>query len=185
MRKTLIPLAAAALAIAVVLALASSKTRSLAQTPIPTITVEPVVPTDIPGGAPNAQLAQAAVFAWQEFIALNWPAVVQTAMAGTRETPDTACAFDDPACASRPRVWETFRSKLELFPGNFGPPNGYSATAPDFGYDATPAYNYQVAVKPCDGQPHKRTDRVGQPRRVGSNHDRLNVRRRSTAVIAG
>ncbi len=152
MRKTLIPLTAAAFAIAVILAVAYSTTRSSAQTPLPTITVGPAVPGDIPRGAPSAQLAQAAAFAWQEFIALNWPALPQSAMAGTRDTPDTACAFDDPSCTSRPKVWETFRSKLELFPGNFQPPNGYSTTAPDYGYDAAPAYNYQVAVTPCDGQ---------------------------------
>jgi hypothetical protein len=31
-------------------------------------------PADIPGGAKNASLQAAAIFAWQEFIALNWPA---------------------------------------------------------------------------------------------------------------
>ncbi len=36
------------------------------------ITVSPEVPADIPGGASQATLAQAAAFAWQEFIALNW-----------------------------------------------------------------------------------------------------------------
>ena len=36
--------------------------------------VSPDVPSDIPGGAPSASLQTAAVFAWQEFIALNWPA---------------------------------------------------------------------------------------------------------------
>src|SRR5438045_6527255 len=33
----------------------------------------PQVIGDIPGGAPNASLAQAAVFAWNEFIAATWP----------------------------------------------------------------------------------------------------------------
>ena len=114
------------------------------------------VPTDIPGTAPSASLQQAAAFAWQEFIALNWPAVPQTAAANTRDTPDTTCRFDDPKCATRQRVWESFRSKLEIFPGNGQPPNGYSKTAPDFGYDAAPAYNYSFlagSVPACTAPP--------------------------------
>ena len=55
---------------------------------IPPIVVSPEVPSDIPGGAPNANLAAAATFAWQEFIALNWPA-----RAGMREAPDTSQPF--------------------------------------------------------------------------------------------
>ena len=39
------------------------------------------------GGAPNATPAQAAVFAWQEFIALNWPARPQSGKLGQRDTP--------------------------------------------------------------------------------------------------
>ena len=34
------------------------------------------LPSDIPGGANNATINSAANFAWQEFIALNWPAAV-------------------------------------------------------------------------------------------------------------
>ena len=55
------------------------------------ITISPEVPTDIPGGAGAATLADAANFAWQEFIALNWPA-----MAGTRDTADESQLFGDP-----------------------------------------------------------------------------------------
>jgi hypothetical protein len=153
MRPLALSLVAAVVAGSVVVAIAGTQTRSVAQAPIPTVTVGPVVPSDITGGAPNAQLAQAATFAWQEFIALNWAAVDQTGMPNTRGTADTGCVFDDPACAARPRVWETFRSKLEIFPGNYQPPNGYAATAPDYGYDAAPAYNYNTNVAPCDGQP--------------------------------
>ena len=38
------------------------------------------------GGAPAATPAQAAAFAWQEFIALNWPAGAQTGKSGQRDT---------------------------------------------------------------------------------------------------
>ena len=146
MRPLALSLVAAVVAGSVVVAIAGTQTRSVAQAPIPTVTVGPVVPSDITGGAPNAQLAQAATFAWQEFIALNWAAVDQTGMPNTRGTADTGCVFDDPACAARPRVWETFRSKLEIFPGNYQPPNGYAATAPDYGYDAAPAYRRAFAL---------------------------------------
>ena len=52
------------------------------------INVGPALPSDIAGGAPNATLQQAASFAWQEFIALNWPA-----MAGQRDVADPVQKF--------------------------------------------------------------------------------------------
>ena len=52
------------------------------------INVSPALPSDIAGGAPNATLQQAASFAWQEFIALNWPA-----MAGQRDVADPVQKF--------------------------------------------------------------------------------------------
>jgi hypothetical protein len=96
------------------------------------ITVSPVVPADIPGGAQSATLQDAAAFAWQEFIALNWPAVAQTGASGDRETPDTTKAFGevDPTFGT-PLVWETFRHKVEIFPGTGSPHGGAN-------YDALP-----------------------------------------------
>jgi hypothetical protein len=38
-------------------------------------------------------------------------------------------------------VWETFRHKVEAFPGQ-GDPNGYDSNAPDFGFNAKPDYVY-------------------------------------------
>src|SRR5580692_7432920 len=115
------------------------------------INVGPALPSDITGGAPAATLQQAAAFAWQEFIAVNWPA-----LAGQRDTPDTAQKF---GTGSGPLVWQTYRSKVEIFnltkdaAGAFAPP-GYSATDPNFGYGATPpAYYYATRVVPaCKGQ---------------------------------
>ena len=101
------------------------------------------------GGAPNATPAQAAAFAWQEFIALNWPATKQSGKEGQRDAPSAACHFGDPSCTG-PTVWETFRSKVEIFPG-VGSPPGYSALdKTSFGYDALPQYNYNQAVPACD-----------------------------------
>lgn len=117
-----------------------------------TINVAPAYPPpgDIPGGAPNATLQQAAVFAWQEFIALNWPA-----LAGQRDMPDQNQKF---GTGTGPLVWQTYRSKIEIFnvvrdqQGNFAPP-GYSTTAPNFGYNSPPAYFYRGQEIPaCTGQ---------------------------------
>src|SRR5579862_2870646 len=117
-----------------------------------TIKIDSALPADIPGGAPAATLQQAAAFAWQEFIAANWPA-----LAGTRDTPDPGQKFG--AVSSGPLVWQTFRSKVEIFnltkdaAGAFAPP-GYSAADANFGYDATPpAYYYATRTVPaCQGQ---------------------------------
>jgi hypothetical protein len=104
-----------------------------------------VVPADIPGGAQSATLEDAAVFAWQEFIALNWPAVAQTGAAGDRETPDSSKMFGevDPTLGT-PLVWETFRHKVEIFPGSGTPHGGAN-------YDALPQYVY--SPNPPNAQP--------------------------------
>ena len=90
------------------------------------------------GGAPNATPAQAAAFAWQEFIALNWPAMPQSGKQGQRDSPSTTCLFADPSCTG-PTVWETFRSKVEIFPA-VGSPPGYagSNTKNDLGMTRCP-----------------------------------------------
>lgn len=130
------------------------------------ITISSSVPGDLncPDGAPNcpgapkATMQQAAAFAWQEFIALNWPAVNQTGgivngkFVQQRDVPDNGCKFGDPNCAARPLVWETFRGKVEIFPGDGNPPPGYPNVAQgddSYGYDALPAYDYSSPVSPC------------------------------------
>jgi len=131
--------------------LAAGPTVGTAQTPppIPPIVVSPNVPTDIPGGAPNADLGAAAAFAWNEFIALNWPA-----KSGTREAPDGALPFGYMATAGGPPlVWQTMRHKIEIFPPRtsanatspFPAPHGAEQGPPFYGYDDPPAYYYQPA----------------------------------------
>jgi hypothetical protein len=121
------------------------------------ITISPDVPADIPGGAAAATPADAANFAWQEFIALNWPA-----MAGTRDTPDEGELFGDPEFEG-PLVWHTYRHKVEIYPGQ-GTPPGFDAAESDFGYSAVPPqYVYYAEelgqgatgngeIPPCSGQ---------------------------------
>jgi hypothetical protein len=107
--------------------------------PPPTITIIPTVPRDIVG---QPTLENAAVFAWQEFIALNWPAVNPLTVTGTpRETPDMTKRFGDSTNTTdvnSPLVWHTFRGKVEIYPG-MGNPNGYiNDGSKSFGYDAVP-----------------------------------------------
>jgi hypothetical protein len=119
------------------------------------ITISYQVPTELNpngGGAVNATPEQAAAFAWQEFIALNWPTAPQQAGNPMREQAGAAvCPFGSTRCGT-PLVWETMRSKVETFPGNNQPPPGYVPQAPNYGYDAGPAYNYSNGVVdgPCD-----------------------------------
>jgi hypothetical protein len=113
----------------------------------PPITISYVVPNDLPG-APN--LTQASAFAWQEFIALNWPAVKQAGQPNQRDQADPKQLFGAPSYTG-PLVWQTFRAKVEIFTsavsGGSNPP-GYSPTAPSFGYDALPQYTYATAIPP-------------------------------------
>ncbi len=106
------------------------------------IVIESNVPSDITGGAPNADLKTAAVFAWQEFIALNWPA-----MSGSRDKPDNTKYFGK--TTGGPLVWETFRHKAEIFPAS-GKPHGYSqGSSADYGYDEPPQYVYSSNISAC------------------------------------
>ncbi len=97
------------------------------------------MPSDI---SSPINLQNAALFAWQEFIALNWPAVPQTGAVNTRDTPDTSKKFGDPTY-NGPLVWHTFRGKVEIFPGTGNPPGYVNNSAASYGYDALPKYIYQ------------------------------------------
>ncbi len=115
------------------------------------ITVSDAVPSELNpngGGAPSATPYQAAAFAWQEFIALNWPTAPNS---GREMSGGTACPFGSTTC-NTPLVWETMRGKVETFPGNNKPPPGYVNQAPNYGYDAGPQYNYGNGVVdgPCN-----------------------------------
>jgi hypothetical protein len=129
------------------LALASCRTERPAEPAAATpagVTIAAALPADVPGGAENASLRAGAEYAWQQFIALNWPA-----KAGERDRPDPARRFGEPG---GPVVWETFRTKAEIFPANGSAtvvPPGYERGAPDYGYDEHPVYVYEVPIPPC------------------------------------
>jgi hypothetical protein len=104
---------------------------------------------NVNGGAASATLQNAGVFAWQEFIALNWPAVPQTGQVNTRDQPDPTVPFGN---STGPLVWHTFRHKAEIFPG-MGQPPGYpnSTASTYYGYDAPPQYIYAANSDSSNG----------------------------------
>ena len=113
------------------------------------ITITPNLPDDLPSGASNASLAEAASFAWNEVISLNWAALPQTGEANTRDNPDITKLFGD---QSAPLVWHTYRSKVEIYPWNNHYPNGSTLqgdTLLVFNYDALPKYFYKDSIPPC------------------------------------
>ena len=48
---------------------------------------------------------------------MNWPAGLQEGKSNQRDTPSTTVGFGDPKYTG-PTVWQTFRGKVEIFPGN-------------------------------------------------------------------
>lgn len=114
------------------------------------IVISPVRPAEIPGGAGQASITQAARYAWNQFFALNWPAVEQTGRQRNRDTPDPEGKFGD---QSRPLVWHTYRSKVELYPWSTHLPPGTTVDGDSltFNYDALPGYYYSEDVPSCDG----------------------------------
>jgi len=104
-----------------------------------TITVSSTVPLEV---SDPTNLSTAAAFAWGEFIALTWPALPQGQNnVFPRGQPDTSLKYGERGKTGQV-VWETFRHKSEVFPGQ-GNPNGYNPSAPDLGFAAKPDYVYQ------------------------------------------
>src|SRR5262245_27660089 len=81
-------------------------------------TLSSTIPTNFTGNT----LTQAALFAWQEFVALNWPNQVNSN--GTVSQRGTA-STQPFGTANVPLVWHTYRGKVEIFPGT-SQPNGYT-----------------------------------------------------------
>ena len=132
----------------------NNQSAVLSETQVPPlanpVSISSTVPSDIPGGAQSADLKDAATYAWQLFIALNWPA-----KEGVRDTPDKTKLFGDSTYSGSnglPLVWHTYRSKVEIYPDS--KPNGYvNDPSASYGYDSPPDYLYTVKVIPGIGQP--------------------------------
>ena len=126
------------------------------------LSVSPNLPADPPKGASPSTLAD---FAWNQFIALNWPAANQTGKPSsmnpympTRGTPDTSAKLG----SGSPVVWGTMRAKVEILPG-MNDPHGSEHTSEAYGWDELPVFVYQAgsqsyndaqdkATIPADGQ---------------------------------
>lgn len=127
-----------AASVVAIAALAPSRQLATAQEAAP-IRVSSDIPLEV--GDP-ANLNDAAAFAWGEFIALTWPALAQGQNnAFPRGKPDTSLKYGDRGKTGQV-VWETFRHRVEAFPGQ-GNPNGYDPTKPDLGFAAQPDYVYE------------------------------------------
>lgn len=100
----------------------------------------PTPPSDI---ANPADPVQAATFAWQEFIALTWPARPNPAIASSgyfRGQPDPG-ATSGSTGPGGVTVWETFHHRAELYPG-YANPTGNLLPDPN----AAPSYLYPSFV---------------------------------------
>jgi hypothetical protein len=171
MKTKLIALLAIGLLIGVVLRVADVANSSSAPPPISTRSTQirnnivgmlqqnpnvPIKPLpDIPGtgGARTATNQDAAYYAWQEFVALNWANVPVTGTAkssgdpGAREVADASVKFGQPARGSSANypalVWESTRHRSEVYTGTSTSPHGYTPSASSsWGYNSSPGYVY-------------------------------------------
>lgn len=116
---------------------------ALAQVQLPPNFISPDVPHDVPAGT-NASIQDLAVFAWREFVALNWPSV-DPATTGLRGTPDTNANFvsiKKGTDGSFPLlVWHTYQHKNELFPMDGKTNASFDSKKPVY------KYNYAMPIK--------------------------------------
>ncbi len=101
------------------------------------------VPHDAPAPVDDTsqQLTNLANFAWQEFIALNWPSSYNSAAPyrGQPDTSKTAVDFAQPN-SSGELVWQTYKHRVEIYP--MADSNG---NYPDYptSFNVPPAYTYR------------------------------------------
>lgn len=139
----------------------------------PTVPIKVLPDIPGPGGAPRATNRDAAYYAWQEFIALNWPNVPVSGNAaklgatGARETADITLQFGQPPRPSTTNypalVWESTRHRSEIYTGYSCPPNGFTNNANvSWGYNSSPGYVYpDKIVGPAPGPPTSKVIKPG------------------------
>lgn len=124
------------------------------------VTVSPDIGQPVSGGGIDVlPLQNAMVYMWNNFIALNWPA---DESAG-RGVPDRTKTFGATAADGSllPTVWQTMRSKVEVYPGDGSatvPPHGVRLNAgvpvnkaTNYGYSDPPKYRYAPGSVGGDG----------------------------------
>ena len=125
---------------------------SAQQVTLPANFISQDVPHDVPAGGPCATepfapacIQELAIFAWQEFIALNWVAQ-DPGTSGKRGLPapstDPNTGFlgiAPDASGSFPLlVWQTYRHKNELFPADGTTDMQFDSSAPTYSYGTNP-----------------------------------------------
>jgi hypothetical protein len=125
---------------------------ALAQVQLPPNFISPDVPHDVPTGK-TASVQDIAIFAWREFVALNWPSV-NPETTGLRGTPDTSVDFfsiKKDADGSFPLlVWHTYQHKNELFPADGVTNPSFDSKAPVYKYANNKA---NIPLKPGANNP--------------------------------
>ena len=85
------------------------------------LTFSSQIPTETPNGI-NSSYAELGVFAWQEFVAVNWPAMPRDGSPAPGQSPYVrGMPAQDALGATGPDgvvVWETYKHKSEIYPGN-------------------------------------------------------------------
>ncbi|MES2444931.1 MAG: hypothetical protein V4574_19070 [Pseudomonadota bacterium] len=125
---------------------AGSRTDSTSKSNPPLPVFSATIPTDIANPADPAQAAQ---FAWQEFIAVTWPAMTNSdpTSSGYFRGQASTTAVSGGTGANGVTVWETFYHRDELYPGYSA---GSGNTLPDA--NATPSYLYAATITPATPQ---------------------------------
>jgi hypothetical protein len=94
---------------------ANPKPKLAGATPLPPITISPNAPYVVPttsAKTPKASQPMFNWFSWETFVALNWPAAIDSSTGlPIRGQPNTASHIGDPG----PRVWETYKADWETF----------------------------------------------------------------------
>jgi hypothetical protein len=107
-----------------------------AQVPLPANLISPEVPHDVPAGS-SASIQDLAIFAWREFIALNWVAM-DPATTGMRGRPNVNADFLGVKADSNGNfpllVWHTYQHKNEVFPASGQTASSFDSKAPTYNY---------------------------------------------------
>jgi hypothetical protein len=133
----------------------SAAEPAFAQVPLPPNFISPDVPHDVLSGR-SASIQDLAMFAWQEFIALNWVAM-DPATAGMRGRPNVNADF----LSIKPDqngnfplvVWHTYRHKNELFPADGQTDANFDSNMPTYKYLSPPTVNPTANFHLCDPAP--------------------------------
>lgn len=133
------------------------------------VPIKPLPDIPGPGGAPRATNKDAAYYAWQEFIAVNWANVPVSGKAGNANTPgarevaDRTLQFGQRPTAGSANypalVWESTRHRTEIYTtpptatSTPAIPHGYVPSAKvSWGYNSSPGYVYpNQKVNPSTG----------------------------------